>query len=202
MGGIGNCPDAEEDASIEMGENCLFISVRPDWRDSKSLLGYYNPLTKTYETTPFLEFILKAKKSFEAQDGLAWFVILDEMNLARVEYYFADLLSVLESGRDANGETEEALQFIYGEVEEGETPPPPTLKLPPNLYFIGTVNVDETTHSFSPKVLDRAFSLEFLDVDLETIYFFNQKSTNSMGSTKKREGIINPFHSKQSVCED
>ena len=89
------------------------------------------------------------------------------MNLARVEYYFADLLSVLESGRDANGETEEALRFIYGEVEEGETPPPPTLKLPPNLYFIGTVNVDETTHSFSPKVLDRAFSLEFLDVDLE-----------------------------------
>ena len=84
-----------------------------------------------------------------------------------MEYYFADLLSVLKSGRDENGETDEPLRFVYGEVEEGETPPPPTLKLPPNLYFIGTVNVDETTHSFSPKVLDRAFSLEFLDVDLE-----------------------------------
>jgi 5-methylcytosine-specific restriction enzyme B len=156
---------AEVVAEEEEGENCLFLSVRPDWRDSKSLLGYYNPLTKHYESTPFLEFLIKARNSFESGDGLAWFIILDEMNLARVEYYFADLLSVLESGRDDKGNTCETLRFIYGDLEEGEVPPPPKMALPPNLYIIGTVNVDETTQSFSPKVLDRAFSLEFMDVD-------------------------------------
>ena len=75
------------------------------------------------------------------------------MNLARVEYHFSDLLSVLESGRDAQGWTQEGI-----EADE-------SLKLPPNLYFIGTVDADETTYAFSPKVLDRAFTLELGDVD-------------------------------------
>lgn len=167
----------------EEGSNCLFLSVRPDWRDSKSLLGYYNPLTKHYESTPFLEFLIKARNSFESGDGLAWFIILDEMNLARVEYYFADLLSVLESGRDDKGNTRETLRFVYGDLEEGEVPPPPEMALPPNLYIIGTVNVDETTQSFSPKVLDRAFSLEFMDVDFSR-YTSPERGD---GSTWKRQ---------------
>ena len=165
--GLTVLSNQEEDVTEEKGSNCLFLSVRPDWRDSKSLLGYFNPLTRHYESTPFLEFLLKARRSFEMKDDLAWFVILDEMNLARVEYYFADLLSVLESGRDDNGNTRETLRFIYGDMEEGEIPPPAEMALPPNLYVIGTVNVDETTQSFSPKVLDRAFSLEFVDVDFD-----------------------------------
>jgi len=148
------------------GQNHLFLSVRPDWRDSKSLLGYYNPLTRAYQTTPFVDFLIKARDSHERGDDLAWFVILDEMNLARVEYYFADLLSVLESGRDEQGYTREALRFEGGDLEEGGDLLPRELRLPPNLYIIGTVNVDETTQSFSPKVLDRAFSMEFVEVDL------------------------------------
>jgi len=145
-------------------DNCLFLPVRPDWRDSKSLLGYYNPLTGTYEWTPFLRFLLRVVHSYRTGDGLAWFVILDEMNLAHVEYYFADLLSVLESGRDADGWTREPLRLAYPDNAEGDLPPR-ELRLPPNLYVVGTVNVDETTHAFSPKVLDRAFTVELTEAD-------------------------------------
>ncbi len=106
------------------------------------------------------------------------FVILDEMNLARVEYYFADFLSVLESGRwtewdtqhgkceaEQIGFTKEPLRLHYPPQAEGPLPPQ-ELFLPPNLYVVGTVNVDETTHAFSPKVLDRAFTIEFTEVNL------------------------------------
>jgi energy-coupling factor transporter ATP-binding protein EcfA2 len=158
--------DRPQTVGATEGDNLLFVPVRPDWRDSKSLLGYYNPLTDRYEWTDFLRFLRLAEQSYRHGDGLAWFVILDEMNLAHVEYYFADLLSVLESGRDADGWTREPLRFSVPEDAEltGEIPPP-ALKLPPNLYVVGTVNVDETTHAFSPKVLDRAFTIELTDVD-------------------------------------
>jgi 5-methylcytosine-specific restriction endonuclease McrBC GTP-binding regulatory subunit McrB len=99
-----------------------------------------------------------------ASPYIPYFVLLDEMNLAKVEYYFADFLSVLESGRRQDGFTREAIRFQYPEGIDG---PPRELHLPPNLYFIGTVNVDETTYMFSPKVLDRAFTLELGTVNLE-----------------------------------
>jgi hypothetical protein len=154
----------EERIQVKPQRNTLFVPVRTDWRDSKSLLGYYNPLTGGYEWTPFLRFLLRAVRSYRAGDDLAWVVILDEMNLARVEYYFADLLSVLESGRDADGWTQEPLRLVYPEEAGGELPPR-AMHLPPNLYIVGTVNVDETTYTFSPKVLDRAFTLELTDAD-------------------------------------
>ncbi len=146
--------------------NSLFIPVRPDWRDSKSLLGYYNPLTQEYNWTDFLRFVMRAHRNYSSdkEPTIAWFVILDEMNLARVEYYFADLLSVLESGRDDAGWTREALRCEYVEDPLADVPPR-EIHLPPNLYVIGTVNVDETTHAFSPKVLDRAFTIRMTDVD-------------------------------------
>lgn len=185
-------PDTvDEPAEDEHQTNCLFLSVRPDWRDSKSLLGYYNPLTKTYQWTPFLKFLIKAHKSYEAQDGYTWFVILDEMNLARVEYYFADLLSVLESGRDDNGYTTEALHFGFDEMD-GEDAPPDELKLPPNLYIVGTVNVDETTQSFSPKVLDRAFSIEFVDVSF-TDYRLQNNGDPFTPSQQQRQTLEDAF---------
>ncbi len=150
--------------------NHLFLSVRPDWRDSTSLLGYFNPLTQTYEWTDFLRFILRAADSYRVKDGLAWFVILAEMNLAHVEYYFADLLSVLESGRQTGGEdagfSRELLHTTYPDTLDDEFPPR-EIFLPPNLYVIGTVNMDETTHAFSPKVLDRAFTIELTDVSFQ-----------------------------------
>lgn len=150
--------------TIEEGQNWHFTAVRPDWRDSKSLLGYYNPLTGSYEWTPFLRFLLRVVRSYRRQERIAWFVILDEMNLAHAEYYFADLLSVLESGRDEAGWTREALQLVYPDEATGDLPPR-EIYLPPNLYIVGTVNVDETTHAFSPKVQDRAFTLELTEAD-------------------------------------
>jgi len=140
--------------------NFYFASVRPDWKDSKSLLGYYNPLSEQFESTNFLRFILKAHQDL----AVPYFILLDEMNLAKVEYYFADFLSVLESGRREDGFTKEAIRFQYPEDIDG---PPRALHLSPNLYFIGTVNVDETTYMFSPKVLDRAFTLELATVNLQ-----------------------------------
>jgi energy-coupling factor transporter ATP-binding protein EcfA2 len=158
-------PDHTRDVSSteRNSTNSLFLAVRPDWRDSTSLLGYYNPLTQTYEWTEFLRFLLRAKESFHQKDGLAWFVILDEMNLAHVEYYFADLLSIIESGRDDEGWSREAIRLTYPDTLT-DNAPPHEIKLPPNLYIIGTVNMDETTHAFSPKVLDRAFTIELTEV--------------------------------------
>ncbi|MDP9356272.1 MAG: hypothetical protein M3R02_13505, partial [Chloroflexota bacterium] len=175
-----------------MGTPLLFTSVRPEWRDSQSLLGYYNPLTGDYEWTPFLRFLLRAKRSFETQDGLAWFVILDEMNLARVEYYFADLLSVLESGRDAEGWTREPLRLGYPEEAEGDLPPR-ELRLPPNLYLIGTVNMDETTPAFSPKVLDRAFTLELSEVDFTDYPVAPSAGDNRVLNDKDRHQLLADF---------
>jgi len=149
-----------------------FVPVRPDWRDSKSLLGYFNPLTDRFETTAFLRFILRAREEYREhrEKAYPYFVILDEMNLARVEYYFADFLSVLESGRDDNGWTKEAivLHDFGNPIQDADgIPIRAEIELPPNLYFAGTVNVDETTYMFSPKVLDRAFTIEFIEVDFE-----------------------------------
>jgi|GEM_PF-2672304 len=153
----------------QLTSNHLFLSVRPDWRDSTSLLGYFNPLTGAYEWTDFLRFIIRAGENYRTDNPIAWFVILDELNLAHVEYYFADLLSVIESGRhdggDMDGFTREPLRLTYPESPGDDDMPPREIFLPPNLYIIGTVNMDETTHAFSPKVLDRAFTIELTDVD-------------------------------------
>jgi hypothetical protein len=144
--------------------NHLFLPVRPDWRDEKPLLGYANPLANRYEWTPFLRFLVAADARFRAGDGSAHFVVFDEMNLARVEWYFADLLSVLEAGRDENGRAREPLRFDFDPRSTGELPPR-ELFLPPNLYFVGTINADETAQPLSPKVLDRAWVLEAPPID-------------------------------------
>ena len=133
------------------------------------LLGYLNPLTYKYSTTPFLDLLLRARdeenRAAEAgEKPHPFFVILDEMNLARVEHYFSDFLSALESGEDIPLHEDEAVES----GKSGSGPRVPRkLKVPGNVLFTGTVNVDETTYMFSPKVLDRAFTIEFDRVDLE-----------------------------------
>lgn len=320
--GTGKTKIAQQLAKLLDGSkrNFLFLPVRPDWRDSKALLGYYNPLTGEYHKTPLLEFIIDAIRnyvfskdylhthkvwfircgeegnpnkyastalgngyisigwneiedmrklsdqelenltrtvdplgqtlkffkeiskgdiilmpleksrnlvaigivssdyyyvpeptdsnpqkhrrdvmwlgsfeiSFEGipvtiqevrddtsflnketlqriftNDAKPYFVLLDEMNLAHVEYYFADFLSILESGRNKRGFTREGIPLHDNDRIEIFEGIPKKLYLPPSLYIIGTVNMDETTYSFSPKVLDRAFVMEFHDVNLE-----------------------------------
>jgi 5-methylcytosine-specific restriction protein B len=152
-------------------ENRAVVSVRPDWTDGRGLLGYYNPITRRYATTPFLRLLLRARDEHEraTREGRApqpFFAILDEMNLARVEHYFSDFLSTLESGEPLVLHDEVAVERGDPDAEEDAPLVPRSLLLPPNLFFTGTVNVDETTHMFSPKVLDRAFVIELNDVDL------------------------------------
>lgn len=151
-------------------ENYKVLAVRPDWTDANGLLGYFNPLTRRYESTPFLRFLLEAAREAslaeaENREANPFFVVLDEMNLARVEYYFADFLSAIESGE--NLALHDDLEIEAGVGAEAElVPVPRRVKVPRNLFFTGTVNVDETTSMFSPKVLDRAFTIEFNHVEL------------------------------------
>jgi 5-methylcytosine-specific restriction enzyme B len=94
-----------------------------------------------------------------------WTCIVDEMNLARVEQYFAEVLSRIEDRRPANGGGF-ASQPLLNRLPRGEDAEWAGVNLPPNLALVGTVNMDETTHGFSRKVLDRAFTLELSDIDL------------------------------------
>lgn len=150
-------------------ENHVVEAVRPDWTDHRGLLGYFNPLTGRYVSTPFLDLLLRAKEEEEKardenRDPHPFFAILDEMNLARVEHYFSDFLSALESGEPLRLHDEASVEG--GETEDA-VPVPRYLKIPRNLFFTGTVNVDESTYMFSPKVLDRAFTLELNEVHLD-----------------------------------
>ena len=141
------------------------VPVSPDWRDPSGLLGYFNALhaDPTFQAEPALRLVLRA-----AEDPTRpYFLILDEMNLARVEQYFAPFLSAMETGTDL------VLHASAGPVNEV----PPRVAWPRNLYIAGTVNMDETTHPFSDKVLDRAFTLEFWDVNLKG--YFDQQSEAS-----------------------
>ena len=149
-------------------DNYEVVAVRPDWTDSRGLLGFYNPLTQQYMSTPFLDLLLRAaaeeqSADEEARDAYPFFVVLDEMNLARVEHYFSDFLSALESGETIDLHGVDAVED--GQTETGR-PIPKELRVPRNVFFLGTVNVDESTYMFSPKVLDRAFTIELNEVDL------------------------------------
>ncbi|KAA0257292.1 hypothetical protein FHQ18_09590 [Deferribacter autotrophicus] len=217
-GKFKNCFNLDDLFSIL---NHIFISIRPDFRDSKSLLGYYNPLTKSYEKTKLLEFIINAVKNYTMNGKKAdpFFILFDEMNLARVEYYFADFLSVLECRRfkDINESKEnksfvkflEKIGFAEEKLSENNykftsqsiklhnkeiNDIPQELFLPPNLYFVGTVNIDETTHMFSPKVLDRAFTIEF-DVGSFNEYIKDniKNSKNNTVAKVEKEDFTNNY---------
>ena len=162
------------------------VAVRPDWRDNRGLLGYYNPLLERYSVTPMLHLLLCAQEEFEAalregREAIPFFIILDEMNLARVEHYFSDFLSSLESGEPLD--LQEHPSKVMDETG-GTMIVPAQLKIHNNVFFTGTVNIDETTYMFSPKVLDRAFTLELNEVNLAT---FGQREL-------EREGDITPLY--------
>lgn len=157
------------------GFPCDLIPVRPDWSDPGDLLGYRN-LKDAFVPGRLLPVIVRAW----SQPDRPHFVVLDEMNLARVEHYFADVLSLLETRtrRDGRIETDDLLKLdpdglIQGEASEREALQAQLrrgpIRIPSNLCFIGTVNMDESTHPFSRKVLDRAMTLEFNEVDLNNI---------------------------------
>ena len=155
------CQNKEKD---EKEKRIAFISVRPDWMDNKGLLGFYNILDETYHETPLLNLLLEARDS----PNVPYFVILDEMNLSKVEQYFSDFLSIMESRTSDNMIGEPIFLHSLDKVKTlSGKEIPGRIYIPENIYFTGTVNVDETTYMFSPKVLDRSNVIEFNEVDLE-----------------------------------
>jgi len=144
----------------ESEEQYTLIPVGADWTNREPLLGYPNALKDNEYVKPdndALDLLLKAKKD----ETRPYFLILDEMNLSHVERYFADFLSTMESKNTI------PLHKIDNEINNI----PKTIKLPPNLFIVGTVNIDETTYMFSPKVLDRANTIEFRVKEYEILSF-------------------------------
>lgn len=139
------------------------VAVGADWTDTRPLLGYVNLLIENgpaYSAPAALKLILRAHKN----PGLPYFLILDEMNLSHVERYFSDFLSLMEARKIDKSAATIKLHSQTGDMkaaEDGAEDVPAEIPWPTNLFVIGTVNIDETTHMFSPKVLDRAHVIEY-----------------------------------------
>jgi 5-methylcytosine-specific restriction protein B len=133
-------------------EKYQLVAVGADWTDNRQVLGHYNPFEEKFISTKILDLVLDAR---DDQDS-PYFLILDEMNLSHVERYFADFLSALEAGESiALHRNGSSVQTACGR------PVKKSIRIPDNLFIVGTVNIDETTYMFSPKVLDRANVIEF-----------------------------------------
>lgn len=147
-------------------EGLLIIPVQPGWHDYSSLLGYVNPLdSDSYVRTGVLDFLLQASSN----PSKPYTLVLDEMNLSHPEQYLAPLLSAMETG--------ETIVF-HGQADDIDGVPP-GIPYPNNLVIIGTVNMDETTHGLSDKVLDRASVIEFWDIDVEAFPGWSSSSLTS-----------------------
>ena len=223
------CPNDDE-MSKKLGNtentpgNYCLVSVRPNWHDSTDLLGYYSSINDKYIVTDFVRFLVKAMQ----YKDVPFFVCLDEMNLAPVEEYFAEFLSVLESRKKVgdeiltdpllsadwfNKEYKEynifddlGLKRIGQEQSKGENRQASLLGvvdeepfdrmdiverlqknglcLPQNVVVIGTVNMDDTTNSFSRKVIDRAMTFETVVEEFGDDYY-NAEDTMTYGNSSK-----------------
>jgi len=144
------------------GAERLLIPVRPDWTDSSDVLGYCN-LQGSFRPGSLLSFA----KDAEVTKGKQFVCIMDEMNLARVEHYFAEVLSQIEDRHicESGGFASYSLinQKLHDEDQHWTKQ-----GLPANLAIVGTVNMDESAHGFSRKVLDRAFTIEFSEINLDS----------------------------------
>jgi hypothetical protein len=139
------------------------VPVGADWTNREPLLGYVNALDNTEYILPengALKLLIEANK--EKNQNKPYFLILDEMNLSHVERYFADFLSVMESkDKFKLHSSEDNLNMTNDDEDSKSTEVPNALGWSKNLFVVGTVNIDETTYMFSPKVLDRANAIEF-----------------------------------------
>ena len=174
------CWDVEtEEYKAQKPKNYEMIQVKPNWHDSSELIGYVSRVSGKPEfiVGDFLKFITKAWENL----NVPHFLCLDEMNLAPVEQYFAEYLSVVESRKNINGEvvtdaiiekcSEEWYSDLIAKLTSNEDIKNrfkrDGITIPKNLIVVGTVNMDETTFSFSRKVLDRAMTIEMNEVDLD-----------------------------------
>ena len=154
----------------------MVCAVRPEWTDPTGLTGYYDVLSNRYVVPSFLEAVLLAT----AHPDSPVFVVLDEMNLARVEYYFSDVLSAIETGEPLRLHSNSVpLEGSAGVSIRAEIP------LSPNLFITGTINVDETTNPISDKVLDRAVVIDTSHVDLPGFLVALEKRESGLANARK-----------------
>lgn len=155
---------AEAVGATRENKQYTLIPVRPDWSDPSDLIGY-KELTGFFHAGPITEVLVEASKP-ENRDK-PYFICLDEMNLARVEHYFSDLLSIMET-QDWNAGRIVTNPILSKKSMEKSTDQEMygDLSIPENLFIVGTVNIDETTYPFSKKVLDRANTIEFNYINL------------------------------------
>ena len=244
-----SCPKYLQDKDGTTPGNYCMIEVKPNWHDSTELLGYYSNLSKEYQFKKFVKFLVKAKM----YPDVPFFVCLDEMNLAPVEQYFAEILSIIETRKHPrNPETKEvdmktikteviveAKYFqqlekingsknittglpakqkltdrdiymkLYGIDEEkdinkevGEKTELTTLglTLPGNVLIIGTVNMDDTTHQFSRKVIDRAMTIEMNGGNLSAM-FGGSKNLEYLEDEAEQQKWQNAF-TQRYICAD
>lgn len=173
--------------SLDAPDPLLFICpVRPEWTDPSGLTGYFDVLQNRYVVPPFLEALLVAT----AYPDAPVFVVLDEMNLARVEYYLADVLSGIESRHPLvlHSSSVPLEGSTGGEI-------PSRLNLPSNLFLIGTINVDETTNPLSDKVLDRAVVIDMSAVDLPRFFGrLRDRSPSLAPSIDASSAVLEPLN--------
>ena len=200
--------------------NFELIQVKPNWHNSMDVVGFQSNIPEPhYEFTPFVDFVVKAW----CHENTPFFLCLDEMNLAPVEEYFAEFLSAIESrsvGEDGGFETDPIIKpfdsfgtelsgkMMHHFIEMGYDLPREVeerlrkkgLTLPKNLIVMGTVNMDETTFSFSRKVLDRAMSIEMNEVNYDD--FIEGKTEYDVPLlTAQNELLVNRPISAQEVKE-
>lgn len=141
--------------------NCDLVEVESAWRDKNELLGYYNEFSRIFTPKKFTLALYRARLCPERPT----LIVLDEMNLSRIEYYFSDFLSLMEHEEDRRAikllgtplfRRHDGRRFRYAGLSEGTT-----IKIPSNVWFIGTANRDESTFEISDKVYDRAHTMNF-----------------------------------------
>lgn len=169
MSGTGKTSLPKIVAEAILGK-CEVIEVESSWRDKNELLGYYNEFSKCYTPKKFTQALYKAKLNNE----IPTFIVLDEMNLSRIEYYFSDFLSLMENEEERReikllniklSYTEGDIEHSYLGLKEGHT-----LQIPTNVWFIGTANKDESTFEISDKVYDRAQTMNFTKRAPKAVY--------------------------------
>jgi deoxyadenosine/deoxycytidine kinase len=216
------CPKGELRKDPKKPGNFELIPVRPNWHDSSELMGYVSRINgEKYITTSFLQFIAKAWKNID----IPFFLCLDEMNLAPVEQYFAEYLSIIETRQvqeseivtdfliaRSSFENQELYSQLLRELGlDNDSDFVNGISIPNNLVVIGTVNMDETTHSFSRKVLDRAMTFEMNIVDLnagldnsQNDWTYPPEYINSkqvLGEVTSGAEVVNNFSESQEVID-
>ena len=186
----------------ESEEHYKIVPVGADWTNREPLLGYPNGLVGDEYITPdsgVIHLLMEAIK--EENDSKPFFIILDEMNLSHVERYFADFLSIMESNDTIKlytGAKRKSLDGLEIDLEIG---------WPKNVFIIGTVNIDETTYMFSPKVLDRANVIEFRISDNDIQNYLNEPTILKLENLKGKgnafaESFLSIAHSDEIVKND